>query len=72
MRIFIKARPNSKKDMVKKIGESNFIVSVTEPPIDGRANEAIAKALARHFGIISSRVSLVSGFSSKQKIFEIG
>ncbi|OHA00415.1 MAG: hypothetical protein A3C07_01005 [Candidatus Sungbacteria bacterium RIFCSPHIGHO2_02_FULL_47_11] len=72
MRIFIKARPNSKKDMVKKIGESNFIVSVTEPPIDGRANEAIAKALARHFGIISSRVSLVSGFSSKQKVFEIG
>ena len=71
MKIFVKAKPLAKEEKVEKIDETNFIVAVKEPPKEGKANRAIAKALASHFNVAPSRVSLVSGFSSKQKVFEI-
>jgi len=71
MKIFVRAKPNSKKEFVEKISETNLIVAVKEPPVKGRANAAIQKALAEYFKVSPSQVVLVSGFSSKNKIFEI-
>lgn len=71
MKISVKAKPLAKEERVEKIDELNFVVSVKEPPKDGKANEAIIKALANHLAIPSSRVRLVSGFSARQKVFEI-
>lgn len=71
MKISVKVNPNAKRERVEKIDERHFIVSVKEPPIKGRANIAIIEALAAHFNISSSRVRLVAGFSSREKIFEI-
>ena len=71
MKIFVKARPNSKAESIEKVDDTHFTVAVKEPPVKGRANAAISKALADYFGIAPSQVSLVSGFSSKQKVFEI-
>lgn len=71
MRINVKARPGAREEKIEKIDENNFVVSVKEPPVQGRANAAIAKALAEYFNVPKSQVILVSGFSSRQKIFEI-
>ncbi len=71
MRIFVKAKPSSKTESVKKLDDENFIISVKEPPYEGRASNAIIRALAEHFGVSPSQIRLVSGFTSKQKIFEI-
>jgi len=71
MKIFVKAKPNAKEEKIQKVDEIHFRVSVKEPPVQGRANVAISKVLALHFGIAPSQVSLVSGFSSKQNVFEI-
>ena len=51
--------------------ETNFEICVKEPPIKGRANVAIIEALAKHFKVPLSKVRLVSGFSSRQKVLEI-
>ncbi|MEK7578466.1 MAG: DUF167 domain-containing protein [Patescibacteria group bacterium] len=71
MKIFIKAKPNSREESIKKLSETNFEICVKEPPIKGRANAAIVKALARHFGVPLSSVSIVVGHTSHQKIVEI-
>ncbi len=71
MRIFVKAKPNSREEKVEKIDENNFIVSVKEPPEKGKANEAIRNALAVYFKTSSSRVKIVSGYSSRSKIIKI-
>ncbi|HEY4496902.1 MAG TPA: DUF167 domain-containing protein [Candidatus Paceibacterota bacterium] len=71
MKIFVKAKPSSKKPGIIELEENKFIVAVSEPPIQGRANKAIIKTLAEHFGTSSSRISLIAGFSSKEKIFEL-
>lgn len=71
MKIFIKAKPNSKNEGVERVDDAHFIISVKEPPMQGRANEAIIKTIAEYFNVSRSQIRLVSGFSSKEKIFEI-
>jgi len=71
MKIFVKAKPSSKKEIVEKIDESHFVIAVKAPPREGKATIAIAEALAAHFNIPFSRIRLISGFSNRQKVFEI-
>lgn len=61
----------AKEDRVEKIDDTHFKVSVKEPPVQGRANRAIARALAEYFKVPIARVNLVSGFASRQKVFEV-
>jgi hypothetical protein len=71
MKIFIKAKPNAKKEQVEKISENSFVVAVKEPPVQGRANSAIIAALAEYFKVPKSGVKIVFGFNSRQKVVEV-
>ena len=71
MRITVKAKPNSYEEKVEKISDTEFIVFVKEPPVHGLANKAILCTLANYFGISQSRIRIVSGFISRQKLVEI-
>jgi uncharacterized protein (TIGR00251 family) len=46
-------------------------VRVTAPPVDGRANAALCKLLARHYGVAPSKVSVVRGETSRDKLVRI-
>lgn len=71
MKINVKAKPGSKHEFVEKIDDANFVVSVKEPPIDGRANLAIRNALAVYFKTGTSCVKIISGHTSRNKVVEI-
>lgn len=71
MKIFVTAKPNVKQEKIEQLDKTHFIVAVKEPPVNGRANAAIIRELAEFFNISASSVQLVSGFSSKQKVFDI-
>jgi len=71
MRINVKAKPNSKEDRVEKISDTEFIVSVKEIPVQGRANRAIIRVLAEYFGVSLSRIRIISGHISRQKVVEV-
>ena len=71
MKIFIKARPGAREEKVEKIDEQNYIVWVKEPPMQGKANNAIKNTLAVYFKTGSSSVKIISGYTSRNKIIEI-
>ncbi len=71
MKLFVKVKANAKEDKVDKIDDINFRVFVKEPPVKGRANAAVIKALAAHFNLSAEQMRIVSGFTSRQKIIEI-
>ena len=71
MRIFVKAKSKAREEKIEKISETNFVVWVKEPPIKGKANKAIVKAIANYFNVAISQVALVAGSSLRQKIFDI-
>jgi uncharacterized protein (TIGR00251 family) len=70
MKIQVKVRPNSKIEEVSQEGGS-FIVKVKEPAKEGKANQAVIRLLAEHFGVSQSRVRILSGFRSKNKVVEV-
>lgn len=71
MKLFVKAKPGMREEYVEKIDDTHFEVFVKEPPLKGRANDGIVRALAKHFAIAPSRVRIISGYTSRQKIIEI-
>ena len=71
MKIFVRAKPGAREERVEKFDDVHFEVSVKEPPVKGLANQAIIKAIAGYFGIAPSRVRILAGFTSRQKILEI-
>lgn len=71
MKISVTVRPNAKQERLEKVAESNFLVWVKEKPQEGKANQAAIEILAEHFGVAKSRVTLLKGQTSRQKVFEI-
>jgi len=70
MKIQVRVKPNSRTEEVSQEGDS-FIVKVKEPPKEGKANQAVIKLVAEHFGVPRSRVRILSGFRSKNKVVEV-
>ncbi|HEU5474764.1 MAG TPA: DUF167 domain-containing protein [Actinophytocola sp.] len=48
-----------------------LIVAVSAPAVDGRANEAVRRALADAFGVRRAQVAIVRGERSRDKLVEL-
>ena len=46
-------------------------LSITAPPVDGKANEAVSKFVAKILKVPKSSVSIASGQSSRMKLIHI-
>jgi uncharacterized protein YggU (UPF0235/DUF167 family) len=71
MRIAVKVKPGAKTERVEKLGDNSFAVWVKTKPVEGKANAAAVEALAEYFGVSKSRVTLIKGAASRNKVFEI-
>jgi len=80
MKIRVEVKPGAKARRVEPIpselfaGESTlpgYVVRVTEPAKEGKANRAVIKAVAEHLNIAPSRIRIIQGLTSKHKILEI-
>jgi len=71
MKILVKAKPLSKINSVEKLSSTEFLVSVKEPAVGGRANKAVINLLAEYFKISRNRINILVGQTTKSKIIEI-
>jgi len=72
MTIRVKVTPRAaKSEVVGKMADGTLKVRIAAPPEKGKANAALCDLLARHFGVDSRAVSVVSGQSSSRKLVEI-
>ncbi len=71
MKLFVSVKPNAKQESIAQLDAAHFSVSVKELPQQGKANHAVMRVLAEHFHVALSRVRLVSGLSSRNKVFDI-
>ena len=70
MKMAVRVKPRSRVEEVSGEGDS-YVVRVKEPPVEGRANRAVLRLLASHLGVPESRLRIVSGFSSRNKVIEV-
>lgn len=72
MKISVRIKPNSRhREEVVKNDDDTLTVYIKAPAIEGRANAAAIKLLAKYFGVASSKIKLVRGAASKYKLFDI-
>ena len=71
MRITVSVKAGRKESKVERLSDNSFSVWVKEKPQEGKANYAVREALAEYFDIPKSRVTLMSGETSKTKLFDI-
>ncbi len=67
----VRAQPGASRDRIAGEHRGALKVAVTRPPERGRANDAIAAALADALGVRKGAVTLVSGATSRDKVFRI-
>jgi uncharacterized protein len=67
----VKVKPNAKVQKIEEETDGSLTVHIKSPPVDGKANEELIKALADKFDVPKSYVRIKSGFSSRQKLVEI-
>lgn len=71
MRLSITITTRARRTHVEEVSPGILRVSVTAPPHRGQANEALIAAVAAHFRVARSRVSIVRGHTSRIKLLEI-
>ncbi|MEI7576082.1 MAG: DUF167 domain-containing protein [Armatimonadota bacterium] len=70
MLIQVRLQPKSSQNRLEQDGET-YKAWVSAPPIDGAANEALIKLVAKHFGVAPSKVEIVRGHTSRDKVLEV-
>lgn len=71
MKITVRVKPNARKNEVKQIDANNFVVSVSVPPVEGKANEKVIELLSEYFGKPKRSINILRGMTGKIKIVEI-
>lgn len=71
MKVFVFLKPNSRHREVVANDDGSLTIYTKAPAIEGRANLAAVKLVAKYYGVTPSRVKLVRGVTSRNKIFEI-
>ncbi len=71
-RLTVRVTPRASRDAIEGFDEAGAVrVRVTAAPTDGAANAAVAKLLARALDLPSRDVRLVSGATSRLKVFDV-
>ena len=70
MRVKVRVKPGSKRVKVERVGDT-LVVSVRSPAREGKANAELTEVLAEYYGVPKSRVRIVRGHRSRDKVVEI-
>jgi uncharacterized protein len=71
-RIAVRLTPRGGSDRVEGVDDDGALrVRVAAPPVDGAANEALCRLLARELGIARRCVRVVTGEAARRKAVEV-
>jgi hypothetical protein len=69
--IQVRLRPRGSRDELQGMRDGVLQAKVTAPPVDGKANKALCKLIAKQAGIAPSRVMVVRGAKSGEKLVRV-
>ena len=70
-RIKVRLTPRGGRDAIDGWDGDTLRVRVASAPVDGKANDALLRLLAKALGVAPSRLTLVSGARSRTKMIDI-
>lgn len=67
----VRVHPGARKNDVAGLHAGAVKISLTTPPVDGRANEALIEFVADLLRIPRARIAILSGATSRMKVLRI-
>ncbi len=69
--IAVRLTPRAHREEIVGLRDGVLQARVTAPPLDGRANRALCRLIARQLAIAPSRVAVVQGHGARQKLVRV-
>ncbi len=69
--VSVRAQPRAKRAAMVGVRGDALKLSVTAPPEDGRANQALVELLSETLGVARNQIELLRGAMSRDKLFLI-
>ena len=69
--IKVKIVPGSSKDKIIGVYNDALKIAITAPPVEGKANKKCIAYLAKYFEVAKSKIEIISGQTSKNKLIKI-
>lgn len=69
--LFVRLQPRASRNEIVGEQDGRLKIRLTAPPVEGKANSALRKFLAKTFGVAGRQVTLESGDSHRDKRLRI-
>jgi uncharacterized protein (TIGR00251 family) len=67
----VRLQPRARRDEVVGERAGVVVIRVTAPPVDGKANAALCRLVAKAAGVAPSRVRVIRGQTAREKVVEV-
>jgi uncharacterized protein len=67
----VRLQPRARRDEIVGERAGSLLVRVGAPPLDGRANDALCRLLAKAAGVAPGRASVIKGASARDKVVRL-
>jgi uncharacterized protein len=67
----VRLQPRARRNAIVDEREGVLRVSVAAAPVEGRANAALCKLIAKRAGVARGRVSVIRGERSREKVVRV-
>jgi uncharacterized protein (TIGR00251 family) len=69
--IAVRLQPRARANEIVGERDGVLLVRVTAPPVDGAANQALCRLIARRAGLAAGRVAIVRGGRGRDKLLRV-
>ena len=69
--IEVKVIPRASREKVLLIAPNRYKVYLTEPALEGKANQALIELMSEHFKVRKTSIKIIRGEKSRSKWMEI-
>ena len=70
-RVEVRLQPRSSRDELTGMRDGVLQARVCAAPVDGEANRALCRLIARHAGVAPSRVEVIRGERGRRKLVRV-
>ena len=72
MKLALRVQPGAKRSaLLARLASGEWKVSVSAPPVEGQANEAVVELMSELLGVKRRQVTVARGSSSRSKLLEV-
>jgi hypothetical protein len=69
--VTVRVKPRAGRDEIAGVRGASLVVKVKAPPVDGKANDAVCRLLAKAAGVPPTSAELVRGASARDKVVRL-